>query len=182
MFATLRRNRRTAARGFSLIELGIVIAVIAVLASVVIFGRGFIVAGRVSKAVEGLTTVRKAGAAYAGLQGGTVTASTGPEITSLANRSLLPEPAKAGSWVVAGDPNDLANQFKVEDIRFGINVNQNAVAIKLKTPGKEQAEDVFNSVLKDGNYVKTNALVGGLTCQGSAAKPTTNTAVFCFNL
>lgn len=170
----LRRH----ARGFSLIELGIVIAVIAVLASVVIFGRGFITAGRVSKTVEAINTIRKAGAAYAGLQGGTVAPSTGPEIANLGRRSLLPVDDRATKWTVAGSD---ANEFKVTNIQFGVVNRQNAVAVTLETPDAVQAEDVFNSVRIDQNYVRTNAPIGTLNCAGET-KPSSNIVTVCFSL
>jgi prepilin-type N-terminal cleavage/methylation domain-containing protein len=57
--------RRRAQAGFSLIELGIVIAVIAVLAGVVIFGKGYLDAAKKKAAVDLVLAIRSAGQQYA---------------------------------------------------------------------------------------------------------------------
>lgn len=64
------RSRKRSSRGFTLIELGIVIGVIAVLATIVIVGRGFLVQSRVSKVIEAIDNVQKAAKVYAGTTGG----------------------------------------------------------------------------------------------------------------
>ncbi|MEL6545308.1 MAG: prepilin-type N-terminal cleavage/methylation domain-containing protein [Myxococcota bacterium] len=51
-------------RGFTLIELGIVVAVIAVLATVVVTARGFMEASRVSSSVQLTTALRDAARGY----------------------------------------------------------------------------------------------------------------------
>jgi len=56
---------RTASRGFSLIELGIVIAVVAVLGTVVILGKGYITAAKKQSCVELVQTLRTAARAFA---------------------------------------------------------------------------------------------------------------------
>ncbi|HEY3451480.1 MAG TPA: prepilin-type N-terminal cleavage/methylation domain-containing protein [Myxococcales bacterium] len=179
----LRRH----ARGFSLIELGIVIAVIAVLAAVVIFGRGFIAAGRVSKAVEGFNSIRKAGATLAGLRGGSFSGSAaGNEITGMGKRGLLslPNPADT-TWTMAGGP-DVGTAFVAQDIQFGtITYNSvvgvNAVAIKLKAPDGTAAEDVWNSVTNDKNFIDKGATIGSLNC--TSTRPTTQDVnIYCFKL
>jgi prepilin-type N-terminal cleavage/methylation domain-containing protein len=70
---TMFRNRKSE-RGFSLIELGIVIAVIAILATVVLMGRGFLESSRVSKVVEAIDTMGKGIAVFAGANGATLPA------------------------------------------------------------------------------------------------------------
>ena len=57
-------------RGFTLIELGIVVAVIALLASGVMAGQGFIRTTKVNRAVQSIQNVRKAVNAYVAGRGG----------------------------------------------------------------------------------------------------------------
>ena len=83
------RGRRKQ-RGFSLIELGIVVAVIAVLATVVLVGRGFLQSSRVSKMVEVLDTINKGVSTYAGTWGGKLNTGAGNLMPSLISRKLIP--------------------------------------------------------------------------------------------
>lgn len=172
-------------KGFSLIELGIVIAVIAVLAAVVIFGRGFIAAGRVSKTVEGFNTIRKAGTTLAGLRGGSFKDPLQDSvINSMGKRGLLAlESETASQWTMAGSG---ATAFIATNINFatlanvGGNTGVNAVAIALKAPDQVAAEDVWYSVEKDQNLIRTPAVIGSLNC--TTTVPTSPNAVFCFKL
>jgi type II secretory pathway pseudopilin PulG len=162
-----------------LIELGIVIAVIAVLAAVVTFGRGFIAASRVSKAVEGMATIRKAGATYAGLQGGTFAkASTQSEVAKLQARSLIPKLATdaANEWTISGSG---TSAFKVTGVWFDQLQTGTAVAIVVSAPEQVGAEDLFNSVGVDPTFLSSGA-VAGQTCASSA--PSGTTVILCFRL
>ena len=178
----LRSRRRS--RGFSLIELGIVIAVIAVLAAVVIFGRGFIAAARITKAVEGMNTIRKGAATYAGLQGGALNTSTASELPTLSARNLLPSTLTAGSWFVSGAPGS-ADSISISGLRFGQLTNggapNNAVAITISTPTAPMAQDVWNAVANDGNLIRSGATIGGAPAC-AAALPTTAAVTLCFFL
>ena len=187
------------AQGFSLIELGIVIAVIAVLASVVIFGRGFIVAGRVSKTVEAVNTVRKGASTYAGLTGGTIVTAIPANLglTRLRERQLVPPDQTQNNsrpWCVASceaNGGTGADSFYIDQIGLGQlrgqnnQGNQNGVAIRIVTPGVAQAQDLYNSVLQDpnfGNGASPGTGSGALTMACAGSLPTQGTVILCFYL
>jgi len=180
------------ARGFSLIELGIVIAVIAVLAAVVIFGRGFIVASRVSKLVEATNTVRKAASTYAGLMGGSLNQVEVPSsgIVKLANRQLLPPLVpNQNVWVVSGPNPPTSDSYKIEGVGLGQVATvgggmQNAVSIQFYTPKKENAEDVVSSVMNDPNMIKGSQEPGGSggLCASSPTDAQAAKTYVCFSL
>lgn len=175
------RGRR-GQRGFSLIELGIVIAVIAVLAAVVIFGRGFIAAGRITKAVEASNTIRKSASAYAGLQGGALSQpAVGTGLKALADRQLLPPLFPAdGFWYVSGAAGT-TDSISITAVHFGQQGVNNVVAIKVKTPSQAMAQDVYNSVKHDQNLNKAGlAVSGSATC--SLGATVGDTVTICFNL
>ena len=174
------RRRRRHPRGFSLIELGIVIAVIAVLAAVVIFGRGFILAGRVTKAVEASNTIRKSASTYAGLLGGSLRGQ--PPATSQLNtlqaRSLVPA-LNNGVWFVSGSTAAAADAIRLTDVRFGQIVNpannqiSNAVAVRYDTPNGSLPADIYSAVQDDTNLVRNGATIdGSQACAGPNAVPT----------
>ena len=58
-------------RGFTLIELGIVIAILAILSSTVLAGKGFLRATQLSTVVQDITTLRRAVDVYVARRGGT---------------------------------------------------------------------------------------------------------------
>lgn len=170
--------RRRVSRGFSLIELGIVIAVIAVLAAVVVFGRGFILAARVTKAVDASNTLRKAASAYAGVNGGALPESTTNELVALSNRSLVPLPANTQAWLVTTGVN-------VSNVRFGqlapANgvLGGNGIAMTYQMDTQTMAEDFLTAVKADKNFVQVTTQLAGMTCQIAASG--TNITV-CFSL
>lgn len=183
---TVRRSSRRSRRGFSLIELGIVIAVISVLAAVVIFGRGFILAARVTKAVDASNTLRKAASTFAGLNGGSLqNFSTTSQLTALSQRALIPPlPAGQTSWTVsgaAGTPDAIA----ITDVRFGQTAGAsgqgNAIAIRITTPTAAMAQDVLRAVTDDKNLI-TNGPTVGLACANPTVPITGTTVVLCFFL
>lgn len=65
-------HRQHKTRGFTLVELGIVVGVISILASSVLAGQGFIRAARINSIAHEITNIRKAIAVYAGRRGGTL--------------------------------------------------------------------------------------------------------------
>lgn len=187
----IRRSRRARrrARGFSLIELGIVIAVIAVLAAVVIFGRGFITAARVTKAVEASNTVRKGASTFAGLLGGTLRTTGQNQLAPLQQRGLLPALTN-GVWVVAGSPQALPDAIQITNVRLGQIANPsnnqqptNAAAVTYATPAGSLPADIFNSVADDSTRIKNGATVDGSPACANAPPPIPSTAVtICFFL
>ncbi len=182
----MRRRSRSSRRGFSLIELGIVIAVIAVLAAVVIFGRGFILAARVTKAVDASNTLRKAASTFAGLNGGSLqNFSTTSQLSALSQRALIPPlPAGQTTWTVSGalGSNDA---ISVTDVRFGQTAGAtgqgNAIAIRVTAPTAAMAQDVLSAVRDDRNLVTTAPTIG-LACQNPAVPVTAPNVVICFFL
>lgn len=184
-------RRRRQPRGFSLIELGIVIAVIAVLAAVVIFGRGFISAGRVTKAVEAANTLRKSSSTYAGLLGGALKTSTVNELVTLQQRGLVPALSAASTWFVTGSAAAPGDAIQISALKFqqipnpaNNNAPTNAVAITYQTPNGSTPQDIFNSVADDTNLVKTAAAIGGAPACAVAPGPAipSTTVTICFFL
>lgn len=177
MSVRTHRISRASERGFSLIELGIVIAVIAVLASVVIVGRGFINSSRTGKAAEALATIRKAGAVYTANM---TSPSTVNEVDPLQRRDLLPKGQNdnAGEWTMAGSG---TTAFKVTNIRFGMVGTGNAAAINIATPELTQAEDLFKLVVGDPNFLN-GGVVAGVNCPTRSATPTSQNMTVCFKL
>ena len=165
--------------GFTLVELLVMIAVIAVLAGILIFGRGFIAAGRITKAVEGMDIIRKSASTYAGQVGGALTTSTNSELPTLSNRQLLPTLDSATStWFVSGAGTD---SISITNLRFGQLAGANVVAITVSTPKQEMADDVWKAVRDDGFLIRTGGpTIGGSTC--AAGSPATSVVVICFNL
>ncbi len=184
-----RTSGRTESRGFTLIELGIVIAVIAVLATVVIFGLGFLQGSRVTKTTEAVNAIRKAASTFAGLSGGTVGQSTANEITPLVQRGLLPQSASTGTWLVTGSG---TNAFTVTAVQFGqdmtVTPSQNSTVIRITTPNVTTAVDVWRqfrgtgaTVANDPNLIMNTPTIGTLPCPGNTV-PTSNVATLCFHL
>lgn len=179
-----RRYRR--ARGFSLIELGIVIAVIAVLAAVVIYGRGFIAASRVTKAVEGMDTIRKSASTFAGLQGGSLSGITGPQLPVLSARSLLPALSAGNVWTVSGTAS-APDSVSISDVRFGQLLNTqgqptNVVAIQVQTPLGTMPQDVWTAVSTDSSLYRGGLGVDGFVCGTALPAVSADHVIICFFL
>jgi len=174
------RSFRASERGFSLIELGIVIAVIAVLASVVIVGRGFINSSRTGKAAEALSTVRKAGAVYTSSQRAD---SVDNEIAALQARDLMPKlpTDPAGSWTMTGTG---ATAFRATSVRFVQVGNGWGVAINVTAPDTIMAEDLIKLVSADPAFHTSGPFgAGGVTCTaGPPSKPQNQAVTVCFKL
>lgn len=181
---TRRDRRRSSARGFSLIELGIVIAVIAVLAAVILFGRGFILAARVTKAVDASNTVRKAASTVAGLSGGSL-GGVAPQnqLQMLSTRSLIPAlPQNNPPWTVSGTANS-PDAIVMTDVRFGMigNPAANAVLIRYTFPTVSMAQDLWTAVRDDRNHITApGSTIGGQACD--VTPPSSAAVSVCFAL
>jgi prepilin-type N-terminal cleavage/methylation domain-containing protein len=174
------RSSRASERGFSLIELGIVIAVIAVLASVVIVGRGFINSSRTGKAAEALSTIRKAGAVYTSSQRAD---SIDNEIKALQDRDLMPRLANdpANTWTMTGTG---ATAFRATSVKFVQVGNGWGAAINVTAPDTIMAEDLIKLVSADPAF-HTSGPFGqtGVSCTPPPpSKPQTPQVTVCFKL
>ncbi len=165
--------------GFTLIELGIVIAVIAVLATAVLVGRGFIMSARVGKVVEAIDTVVKAANTYAGQTGGVLPASASTDLLGvLQDRNLVPieqggtrgawQPLGAGGgWVISGARHEASGQNWL---------------LQITCPDLQRCQDVFNAKASDPTTITGGSLdINSLSCHTAA--PSSGTGLqLCFRL
>ena len=165
MQKTMKMNLRKNQKGFTLIELGIVVAVIAILASAVLVGQGFIESSRTAKATQGVHTLKKAVINYAGLKGGKLSAdATG--LTQLANRNLIQVDA-AGNLQLAGTKVEVS---KVELMPGTTTPEQMVITIELQSA--TMSDDIHSILAQDPHYY-----TGGDDCDPSFADDKT---IVCF--
>ena len=115
------RRSVSGCQGFTLIELGIVVAAISLLASGVMAGKGFMDAAKITKAVDAVDKTRLAVETYVARRGGVwldaEALEQGDYVTALVDRQLVPEMP----WQV-GD-------MSVSFVMYGANPNLDAVVI-----------------------------------------------------
>jgi len=141
-------RRRRGQRGFSLIELGIVVAVIAILATVVLVGRGFLESSRVSKMVEVIDTISKGLAVYSGTNGGEIP-------TSYPSGSLLGE-LEARQLVITNVANSVPN-YSITNVTATGTENYQIV---VTCPNAQACEDIKNAKIRDASNTAPPAASG----------------------
>jgi prepilin-type N-terminal cleavage/methylation domain-containing protein len=147
---TMIRSKRQA--GFTLIELGIVIAVIAILAAVVIVGRGFINSAKVSKAVDQVDVMRKAVSTIGGARGGDFTSITMGELTT---RSYVAAARSDGTW------SSPIEGFRVSFLTDTVS-SPARYAVTAQCPDSYLCKDICTGAMKDTN------IVTGQTCAANS--------------
>jgi prepilin-type N-terminal cleavage/methylation domain-containing protein len=164
--AVVRLARK--ANGFTLIELGIAVGVIAILATVVLIGRGFVAKSKVGKGVECLSAARLGAANYIGAVGGNISSAT-DITTSLRDRSLIP--TRCGPGV------SIAQVFAVNDqVALVVNCKDEA-----NNPDDNVCADIFAGAAKDPNFITSEPqIIPNTRC--ATADGGSDGAVACFNL
>ena len=156
--------------GFTIIELGIVIAVVAILATVVLAGRGFVLAARTSKAVESVGVVLRAARVYAGNTGGAFpgTASTAL-LNALRDREMLSGGngwSPVAEWTFNGARHDSGGTEFLLDVTC---------------PTARHCTDMWNNVSTNErvSLITDGRTINGLAC---ADAPTSRRLRICFGL
>ena len=91
------RKLKHGSSGFTLIELGIVIGVMAILATVVLMGKGFIESAKQTKAMQTINSLISASRTYAKQANGGVS-YTGVTIGAMATANILPSATVENPW------------------------------------------------------------------------------------
>ena len=131
-------------KGFTLIELGIVVAVIAILATVVMVGSGFVASSRMAKAVDGIDTLKKASITYAGRLGGEFPTSPA-NLTALETRGLIGA-LNGGVW-------KMAPGFEVTDLSLSHVDGKNEIVVQVSLPDSGLAQDLYTTLSRDPGFV-----------------------------
>jgi prepilin-type N-terminal cleavage/methylation domain-containing protein len=165
-------------RGFTLMELGIVIAVMAVLSTVVIVGKGFIFSTKTSKAVDAIGVIRKAAANISALGGGAFPEdSSDSELDTLRERGFIDGP------VESEEPWDFIPGFSITDVRWNsstANPENNVVGVKLSCP-PGVCRELYQMFDNDPN--RRESAVGVLSeCPAAAPAEDANQMVICFRI
>ena len=137
------KMKRCRSYGFTLVELSIVVAVMAVLAMGVLLGQGFAQASKVTKAAQGVQHLKKATVNYVGRRGGQVDNKT--NLTDLATRQLI---------VLNGDNKMLLGNvaFKVNEISLSEGAAGAHLQITVETPTAQTLADLRAALHQDASY------------------------------
>ena len=130
-------------KGFTLVELGIVIGVMAVLATGVLLGHGFAQASKVTKAAQGVQHLKKATVNYVGRRGGEVDANTA--LTDLARRQLIV--LDRNNQMVLGNA-----AFKVKEMSLSETTDGAHLEITVATPTAQTLADLHGALHQDASY------------------------------
>ena len=155
-------------------ELAIVISVIAILAIVVVFGRGYVDASRAANMRDALGVIQRAVAEIAAEKGGCLPTSILTEMPELHSRGVIPNDMV---WTVTGN-------HKIERVVWECVGGQNRVAIALRTGNSiEMAVLVWEQARIQLNYIpdSTLNLAAWGVCAGNV-QPPDDTPIFCFNV
>jgi prepilin-type N-terminal cleavage/methylation domain-containing protein len=142
---TAIRHRSEA--GFTLIELGIVIAVIGVLAAVVVAGMGFLDAARVSKTIEAMGTVRKGLSMLSAANAGEDI--PGDQNANLQFKGYIPSLNADGHWVIQNG-----------HLITATSVGAQGMMITVVVPKQTMLDDIIASVKKDPVFMQGAAIIG----------------------
>ena len=171
----MRSSRRFSndVRGFSIVELGIVITVISVLASVVLVSRGYLNSAKQKTAGDLVQTLREAGREHAkrhfkGLSFGTPGQTTPPALSMQALRGAgqVPENVRT-PWKSQGTAKDSGVSI-VPDNGVGTPLqtkcaDYTCMRICMETPDKENCDDMVKQFQNIALYAKCEQSGCGLT-------------------
>ena len=135
--------KRCRSHGFTLVELSIVVAVMAVLAMVVLSGRGFVQASMVTKAAQGVQHLKKATVNYVGRRGGQVDNKT--NLTDLAARQLIV--LDRHNKMLLGNV-----AFKVKEMSLSESAAGAHLVITVETPTAQTLADLHAALHRDATY------------------------------
>ena len=159
-------------QGFTLIELGIVFAAMAILASIVLAGPGFSQAAAQGKAIEGVYTTKLAVQNQLALWGSTIP----DHMSGTDNADAVVALLVAKNLVRVNDDNhiELSAGFRIKAIQLG---GQAQLGFHLVAPTQAAAQDVQDILSQDPNYFIHSSPAS--VCDGLANED--STTFICFD-